>query len=84
MFFGKKFDKSKNNPRIIWQTIKSLLPNNKGALFTINKIVVNNNEICKTTAIADHFNNYFANVGNKLAQTYADQDEQLFVKFLHK
>ena len=37
-----------------------------------------------TTAIADHFNNYFANVDNKLAQTCADQDEQLLLKFLSK
>ena len=46
--------------------------------------MVDDNEICETTAIADHFNNYFADVGNKLTQTYAGQDEQLFFKFLSK
>ena len=70
MFLGKKLDK--NNPRKTWQTIKSHLPNNKEALLTINKIVVDVNEICEITTIVDHSNNCFANVGNMLAQTYAD------------
>ena len=72
MCFGEKFDKNKNNPCKIWQTIKSLLSNNKKALPFINKIAVDDNEICDTTAIVDHFINYFANVSNNLAQTYAD------------
>ena len=63
MFFGEKFDKNKNNnPCKTWQTIKPLLPNNKEALPTINKIVMEDNEICEAIAIADHFYNYFANV----------------------
>ena len=45
---------------------------------------MDDNKIYKTTAIACHFNNYFAYVGNKLAQIYADQDEKLFLKFLGK
>ena len=40
MFFGKKFDKNKNNPRKTWKRIKSLSPNNKETLPTINNIVV--------------------------------------------
>ena len=51
---------------------------------TINKFVVDDNEICETTAIADYFNSYFANVVTMLAQTYADQDEKLFLKFPSK
>ena len=84
MFFCEKFDKNENNQCKTCQAIKSLLPNNEEVLLTINKIVVNDNEIYETTAIADHFDNCFANVGNKLAQTHVDQDKQLFLKFLSK
>ena len=58
--------------------------NNKEALPIINESILDNNGIYDTTAIANHLNNYFANVDNKLAQTYAEQDEQLFLKFLSK
>ena len=50
MFFGEKFD----------QTIEALLPNNKEALPTINKIVEDDNDICETAATvatAHYFNN---------------------------
>ena len=79
MLFSEKLDKNKNNPHKTWKTIKSLLHINKESFSTINKIVVDDNEISETTSlqllIILLITLLMLISSYQLAQTYADQDK---------
>ena len=83
-YFNKTFDKPNSIPRKTGQTIKSLLPNVKESLPTINKIVVNETEINDTARIMNHFNKYFSSVGKNLAMKFSEQNDTDHLKFLDK
>ena len=64
--------------------IKSLLPNVKESLPTINKIVVNKTEINDAASIANHFNTHFSSVGKNLAMKFSERNDTDHFKFLSK
>ncbi len=65
-YFGNQFNREKNNPKGTWKLINSLLcrSNTKAnpSYFDLNGVHVGNDN-----DIADSFNDYFVNIGNKIA-----------------
>ena len=67
-YYGREFEKHKNDSRKTWCTIKNVINKNKSSkefpsYFLINNIKETNNNI-----IADKFNQFFTNIGPSLAK----------------
>ena len=78
------FDKHKSNPRTTWQMNKSLLPNVKKSLPTINTIVVNKTKTNDIASTANHFNKHFSSVGKNLVMKLSNQNDTNHFKFIGK
>ena len=66
-FITSKIEDNKNNSKLMWRTLNSLLGRNKQARlpdFFLNK---HGNKIYNNAEIAENFNDFFANIGKSLA-----------------
>ena len=68
-YYNNFFSIHVNNGKRIWQGIKQIIQINPQVNQLINKIVLGNCEITDPKAIANAFNNYFANKGANLASS---------------
>ena len=66
-YYGCLIKDNKNNLSKTWDIIKSVIGRNKTAMKS-NKFVHNNNEIFDNFDIANHFNDFFTNIGPNLAK----------------
>ena len=63
-YFRAKFGDYKNNIKVTWKIINSIIrPNSKQKKEQIQSLIVNNNTITENRNIADALNNFFVNVG---------------------
>ena len=65
-YYANVLEENKFNPRNIWKTIKSLLPNTR-TLSALTELNVNNEIISNPVHIAHTPNDYFTNIGAKLS-----------------
>ena len=56
-----------NNPYLVWKTLKFILPSIKSNDNSTINLKVNGNYYDKPDEVAEHFNNFFVNIGQKLA-----------------
>ena len=68
-YYNNFFSIHVNNGKRIWQGIKQIIQINPQVNQLISKIVLENCEITDPKAIANEFNNYFANMGANLASS---------------
>ena len=66
LYYSHKLENSKNNTNSLWKIINDLIGNKKTAPST-NTLMSEGKEITAPNLIADEFNNYFTNIGPKLA-----------------
>ena len=72
-YYVKYFDQYKSNSKKQWEMINSLL-NRKRKKSGINKLIDSNGEIINTpSAIAENFNEYFANIASNLKIKISDR-----------
>ena len=73
-FFEDKIGESSgsNDPRKPWTPINSQLGRNN-KLNDVSSLLVNENEILDSKSIAQVFNDYFINIGPKLAAEYGNE-----------
>jgi hypothetical protein len=64
-YFSNQFEKEKNNTRNTWKVINSVLKNNTS--IRISSINVNDQSINNPLLIAEHYNDFFVNIGPTLA-----------------
>ena len=81
-FYQDEMTKNQNNLRQSWKTINMAINRRKKAKFKTKYIKVGNNRSDNHNIIADHFNNFFTNVGitldNKIPK--ADKDPLSFIQ----
>ena len=70
-YYESLIQESKNNLTKTWNIIKSVI-NNKRTMSKCSKFVNNNITMSDDLEIANHFNNYFANIGPNLAKVIPD------------
>ena len=70
-YYESLIQEIKNNLTKTWNIIKSVI-NNKRTMFKCSKFVNNNITMSDGLEIANHFNNYFANIGPNLAKSIPD------------
>ena len=67
-FYGEfKKSQSQKNPHLTWKTIRSVLPNKHNRVLP-NSLRVNGTITDESTYITNEFNNFFCNIGAKLAK----------------
>ena len=64
-YYMNTFNSCQNNIKKTWGLIKQLL-SKKPKSSTIRSIIINNSEIADNSEIAEHFNNYFADIAHIL------------------
>lgn len=68
-YYCKLFEASKNCVRETWKNI-NMVTGRKNTYENFSKLVINGDKVIEDdTQIADHFNEYFSSVGNKLADS---------------
>ena len=85
LFFTNKLQENHNNPREMWNVIRSTLPNgSKHSSPNIESLHINGNKIADSQQMANHFNDFFCNIGARLAkaQNISDTNSKLFNKYL--
>ena len=73
-YHKKYFDEHKDNSKKQWQMINSIL-GRKNRTKCVNKLIDKNGNLVNTpTAIADNFNDYFANIASNLKKNNGDSE----------
>ena len=86
-YYNNKLNKQFSNPKKYWKVIKELIGDNPNTVYP-EYLVHENRLIYQTDDIATHFNNYFINVGRKLAETlfnspYLCYTNEIFLQPIH-
>ena len=66
-YFHEQISKNANNPNLVWKTLKFILPSVKSNDNSTINLKVNGNYYDKPDEVAEHFNDFFVNIGRKLA-----------------
>ena len=68
MYYNNVFNQYKFNIKKTWGTIKDILNKKNNTSASPDSLNVNGDIIKDEKKLADHFNNYFANIGHILSQ----------------
>ena len=68
-YYKTCFQNHKHNLKNTWQTIKCILSKSDTITKIPDKLIVENNILTDQQKIANHFNEYFTNIGPSLAST---------------
>ena len=82
-YYATKFLNHKNNPKHAWKTINDILGRSHNQN-TIHEIKLSVKTITSTQELKEVFNEYFTNIGPKLAQTIEHDSDSNFGDFITK
>ena len=82
-YYATKFLNHKNNTKHAWKTINDILGRSHNQN-TIHEIKLSGKSITWTEELKEVFNEYFTNIGHKLAQTIEHDSESNFGDFITK
>ena len=82
-FYAEELENNKNNSRKTWELLRTLLPGKSSKDSPLpQNITVQGNKITNQQQILEEFSNFFSKIGEKLADEFASNDEELFKRFL--
>ena len=82
-YFQSEFDKNKNDIKKTWETISDVLHKSKVHKGFPSYFNINGNKIYNNKEIATHFNNFFINVGPKLANEIDTNGKLPYSRYLN-
>src|SRR5437870_12741641 len=71
-YYYLKLKNCNNDQKKTWKIINSMLNKNKRNIAPNNEFKIGNNLIANANLIVENFNEYFVNIGKKLAQNISD------------
>ena len=77
----KKFRNNKQNPKKAWRTINDVLGRNRKNS-TINEIKLPGKTVTSTEELVEVFNDYFSNIGPRLAESVPNDNDVSFRQFV--
>ena len=84
LYYNNEFNKNRNDMRKMWNSISDLLNKSKNKKTGIKNIIVQGNSITDPQEIANHFNDFFINIGPSLNKKMAKSDNQKeYIKYLN-
>ena len=67
-YFNNLLSQDAKRPKQLWKALKTLVPGGKSSTTSLKRLVTEDGEeVTCLKGIADHFNNFFVNVGVTLA-----------------
>ena len=82
MYYKKIINNHKNSTAQLWKTFGKILNQNKFKHQSISSLLINENKVTEPQVIADSFNNFFCNIGERLANNFSNQNNYDYKKFL--
>jgi len=76
MYYQCEIESNKTNPKQMWNTLHTVLPNGNGTN-DIQKVKCNNVGLNQPFQIVQQFNDYFSSIGTKLANQTSTNDKYL-------
>ena len=73
-YYRNEFEKYKDNIKKSWQTINQILNRDKCTSKFPSHVIVNNAKVRDRKEIANHFNDYFSKIGEKLSDRISSND----------
>ena len=71
-YFNNLLSEDAKRPKQLWKTLKTLVPGGKSSTTSVKRLVTEDGEeVTCPKGIADHFNNFFVNVGVTLASKFS-------------
>ena len=70
MYFHKAIHDRKNSPQKTWDVLRQLLSGNKKSLDLPSVMNIDEKRVEEPELIAESFNNFFGNIGRRLAQKH--------------
>ena len=83
-YYNEIFEKYKHDIKNTWKTINSILARSKNEYKSIEKIIIDDKEISDSEEIANEFNNFFVNIGPKLARRIDSNNKKPYSSYLDK
>ena len=80
-YYTKKFSNNKQNPKKAWRTINDVLGRNRKHS-TINEIKLPGKTVTSTDELVEVFNDYFSNIGPRLAESVPNDNDVSFRQFV--
>ena len=84
LFYGREFEKHKNDSRKTWSTIKNLINRNRSTKEFPSYFLINNSKETDQKIIANKFNEFFTNIGPSLAKKIKVDTTCTYKKFLRE
>ena len=72
----------KNSITQLWKTFGKILNKNKAKHRDINKLIINDKTVTEPQTIANHFNKFYCEVGERLARNFSNQNSSEYKKYL--
>ena len=82
LYYKKIISSHKNSTTQLWKTFGKILNKNKVKHSNISSLLINDNKVTDPQAITDYFNNFFCNIGERLANNFSNQNNHDYKKFL--
>ena len=81
-FYESKFEKCKSNSKQTWEVINDVM-NKKDKNIMPDYMIINDSHITDKTIIAEHFNNYFNEIGTNMAANIQHHPNMSFEHYLN-
>ena len=75
-YYTKKFSNNKQNPKKAWRTVNDVLGRNR------NEIKLPGKTVTSTDELVEVFNDYFSNIGSRLAESVPNDNDVSFRQFV--
>ena len=82
LYYNKIINSHKNSTAKLWKTFGKILNKNKVKHKNTSSLLINDEKVTEPQAIADSFNNFFREIGERLANNFPDQNNSDYKKFL--
>ena len=81
LYYHHKLNEYSDNPKKTWDVLRTLLPTKSNSNMP-NSLTVNDSSITDPADIAEEFNKYFADIGERLANSIYNIDPNDFLSYL--
>ena len=82
MYYHNEVETNKNNPKRMWNVLRTLLPNGKKQVtHEISKLIYKGTQIEETNEIPEIFNSHFSTIGTLLANQI-NSNSQNYLRYL--
>jgi len=84
LYYHKIIGSHKNSISQLWKTFGKILNKDKTKNKNISSLIINDDKVTEPQIIADSFNNFFCEIGERLASNFSNQNNNDYKQYLHE